>query len=429
MKPSATPIPNVRRIAPWLLAAATVAIVAAAVAWLTQAAEPDRLRRSIDAALQSGQTDQARALVDRWRARSPDAPEALIAEARVLVAENRPADALASLDRARALGAAPERLDRDLGILYARAGRLAEAEQRLLRSVAADPAPDPPRDEALIRLYIGSFRLADAGAQIERWATAAPRDARPFLWLGEMHRANGNSRRLPAAYRAALERDPNCDEARLRLAEVLPAEGDTVEALRLCEEYLSRHPDDPAALVIAGRIALEDAQTDRARAWLERAVDAGSTDPRAFEALAQIALRGGDGPERALAWLDRAVEADPYDPGLRSLRASTLARLGRSDEASAARDEAARLSAEQKTLHNLRRQMLRAPRDPGPALEAARWLLDHGGTDEAVEIARRAFAMPGGRADAARLLADHYAAAGNSGLANFYRLEANRPAP
>ena len=419
-----------RRLAPGLLAAALLIVGTAAIAWLAHAAaEPQRRFDSINTALQQNQTARARSLLDDWLEHSPESVEARIAEARVLIAEARPAEALRALDRARDLGAPPTRLDRDLGILYARAGRIAEAEQRLLRSIAADPTPDPPRDEALIRLYIGSLRLSEAGAQIERWAEAAPRDPRPWLWLGEMHRANGNTRRLPAAYRAALERDPNCDEARLRLAEVLPAEGESAEALRLCEDYLTRHPDDPVALITAGRIALDDGQTDRARDWLERAVAAGSADPRAFESLAQIALRSGDHPDRALAWIDRAIQADPHNSGLHVLRATTLNRLGRSAEAAAARAAADRLAAEQQTLHNLRRQILRAPHDPAPALAAARWLFEHGETDEALVLARRAFSMPEGRVQAAQLLADHYQSVNNPGLANFYRLEAKRQTP
>ncbi|GIW89174.1 MAG: hypothetical protein KatS3mg108_3498 [Isosphaeraceae bacterium] len=430
MPPQAEIPPKRRRGVVWLLAAAVVGVTALALTWLVQTtSRPERLLNEIDLALNQNQVSRARSLLDAWLARAPVDPIARIAEARVLIAENRPAEALQALEQARRLGAPPPRLDRDLGILYARAGRLVEAEQRLVRSVATDPKPDPPRDEALIRLYLGQFRLSEAAAQIERWAKAAPHDPRPYLWLAEMHRTNGNTRRLPAAYRAALQRDPNCDEARLRLAEVLPAEGETAEALQLCEEYLSRHPDDPAALSLAGRIAFDDGQTDRARRWLERAIHAGSTDPRAFESLARIALHTGGGPDEALTWIDRAIEVAPYDPGLHVLRATCLSRLGRADEAAAARAQADRLATEQQSLHNLRRQLLRAPHDPAPALAAARWLFDHGQTDEALVLALRAFSMPGGRAQAARLLADHYASANNPGLANFYRLEAERSPP
>jgi hypothetical protein len=93
MPPQAEIPPKRRRGVVWLLAAAVVGVTALALTWLVQTtSRPERLLNEIDLALNQNQVSRARSLLDAWLARAPVDPIARIAEARVLIAENRPAE-------------------------------------------------------------------------------------------------------------------------------------------------------------------------------------------------------------------------------------------------------------------------------------------------------------------------------------------------
>ena len=74
----------------------------------------------------------------------------------------------------------------------------------------------------LARIYLSTFRLPRAARAIERWRTLAPEDPRPYMWRNEIaSRSDVGHAILILNDRAALDRDPNLDEARLGLAREL----------------------------------------------------------------------------------------------------------------------------------------------------------------------------------------------------------------
>ena len=67
------------------------------------------------------------------------------------------------------LGYPEAKLERSRALWLVRFGRYAEAEPALARAWSEEPTSDPAVDEALVRIYLKTFRLERARAVIDRW--------------------------------------------------------------------------------------------------------------------------------------------------------------------------------------------------------------------------------------------------------------------
>lgn len=367
---------------------------------------------------------EAEVALKRWLAARPKAAEPHFLLARVAVALGRPQEAIAELHRARALGHPAGPVDRLDAILRARAGRHAEAEPILRRILTRSDAPDPEAAEALARVYLETFELRAAAEVLERWIRDAPGDATPYLWRTEIDsRLDGDQLARARDFRAALERDPSLDRARLGLADALRLAGRPDEAATEYEAHLARRPDHPAGHRGAGLNALDRGDDAEAIRRLERALALDPADASALSARAGISLRIGDFTD-ALAMMDRAVRSNPHDVEIRHRRGLCLARLGRLDEAKAEHEAAARLRDDERRLSELRRSLVRDPKNREIQGEIARWMIEHGHEGEGIRWARNVLRDRPDHAATHRVLAAYYDRSGNPGLANFHRLQA-----
>lgn len=381
-------------------------------------------RRAVLDLVASGRLSEAEAPLRRWLGARPDDPEAHSLHARIALALDRPKEAAEAIDRARSLGAGPESLQRVEGLLLARRGRSAEAEPLLARVLGRSSEPEPEVAEALARILLESYRLKQAAIVLERWARDAPRDGRPYLWMTEVdRRIEPNLDVAIGHYREALRRDPNLHRARLELAEALREARRGEEAAREFEAYFARRPDDPAALVGAGRNALAMADLPTAIRHLDRALGLSPSNLDALKERAAVELQRGDGAA-ALPWLDKALKVDPFDAEAVYSRGLALNRLRRSTEAKAEQARAARLRDEQAQLLKTRERLQADPGNDDLRSEIARWMFEHGQPAQGVKWAESVLARRPGHAATHRLLADHYRAVGDAGRANFHRLRA-----
>lgn len=130
---------------------------------------------------------------------------------------------------------------------------------------------------------------------------------------------------------AALDLAPaHAGALRLRARLRLDA-GAAREALAAAESVLRAAPLDGEALALKAR-ALDRLADPLAQATLAALEARADHDFAAALGRALLALDRKDGAD-ALRWLDRAVALDPKAPAARALRASCLARLGRSEAA------------------------------------------------------------------------------------------------
>src|SRR5262249_50816010 len=338
-------------------------------------------------ALAAGRLEEAARALAHWLNSAPQSGEAHYLAARLAWARNDLASVDRELGRARVLGYPRKPLGRLRGLALARTNQTSQAEPLLRRAFDESRTVDPEVAEALARIYLGTFRLTAAGSILDRWIREAPGDARPYLLRTEI-----DSRRevmpeiLIDGYRAALQRDAGLDRARLGLADQLRAAHRNAEASVEYAAYLARKPEDPIGYLGAGQNALELGNVAEAVRLLDRALALAPRDAVALAARATIELNQGR-YEAALAYFDRAVESDPFDAANRYQRMLILLRLGKKAEADAELQVVERIRKEQAEFGRISRDLHRSPEDPSLRSAAARWLLDHGHEDEAVERA------------------------------------------
>ena len=376
-------------------------------------------------AVSLGRIAAAREPLRRWLRARPRSAEARAVLAQVVLADGDLAEVTRYMNEARDLGWPREQLSRLHALALSRIGRIAEAEPILIRIEAA-AKPDLAVHEVLTRIFLKTYRLAEARTLISRWMKDAPGDGRPYLWLTEIDRRIevDNPDSWERHYREALERDPGLDAARLGLAETLAHVHRNAEADEQYRRYFERHPDDPAALAGAGRNAVEQGDLGGGAALLARALTLVPASPTALKGLADVELQRGD-LTAALHRLDAVIRADPFDQEALNRRAGLRIRLGDSDGARTDRAALDRLKRDQADLLAIRGRILAEPGNNDLRARIAAWMFAHGRDQEGLGWAMAALSSDPGHLPTCRLLADYYAARpAEAGLANFYRLKA-----
>jgi Tfp pilus assembly protein PilF len=377
-------------------------------------------------ALAAGRAARARDPLGRWLRARPSSAEAQALLAEVALAEGDFGEVKRAYNQARALGYPEAKLERIRAIWLARLGRYAEAEPILTRLWESQSHTDPAVDEALARIFLKTYRLRRAQAVLERWIKDAPTDGRPFLWLTEIDRRTevDNPQSWERHYREALRRDPELDPARLGLAESLRKLHRNEEAAREFAHYLTRHPDDVAALAGAGLNALGLGDLTEAARLLDRTLARAPTNPAALKGRAEVDLHRG-GLAAAAHRLDQAIQADPFDDEAFHVRARVRTMLG--DTGGARADHVAfdRLKKDQADLLEMRSRLLDHPEDSDSRSKVVAWMFAHGRDQDGLEWAMAILANAPDHVPTCRLLADYYAQRPDgAGLANFYRAKA-----
>jgi tetratricopeptide (TPR) repeat protein len=385
-----------------------------------------REERAVRRALNSGRLDDASRLVQHWLRTSPHSAEAHFLKARIAWSQKDLPTVDAELTSAAKLGYEWHGVARLRGLLLARTNQSSQAEPLLRRVLDDSSRFDAEVAEAICQLYLGSFRLNEAAAVLNRWMREAPRDARPYLLQTEVDtRSDAKPELIIARYRDALARDPDLDQARLGLAQQLGHNYRFAEAAIEYSLYLARQPTDPIGYLGAGQNAVELGQYAEATQLLDQALSLMPQDSEVLAARAEVELRTNNS-EAALRYFDRAVKSDPFDYRNRYQRMLVLARLGRTAEASSERTILNHLADDQKRFGKISRDLRRNPLDAQLRSEAARWLMDHGHEDEAVEWANLVLKSDPSQPAMNRLLADYYRKKGQVGLANFHEAHAER---
>ena len=379
------------------------------------------LARQARGAIAERRFADAEAVLQEWLRNRPAAAEAHLLLAEVALAGQRDQESLKHLLRAQQLGSSQAPAERLRAILQARAGRFAEAEPVLRRVLETTSEPDPAAAEALARIYLAGFRLAEARSVVDRWIRDAPADPRPYLHRVELAKIQGAEPLvLISDYRAALQRDPSLNQARLGLAEQLVKASRFDEAAEVFEQCLKRDPDHPGALVGAGYNALLRGDLALAKQHFDRALERSPNDPVVLREQAALDLQAGD-LSSALHRIDRAIALKPWDTECHHRRALILRRLGRDDEAKKAQEVAQRLREEDTRIAEIRRRLIRSPKDEALRVELAGLLLKRGTPEEFLRWTELILRDHPGHPEVSRLLVEHYERAGNPGLANFYR--------
>ena len=410
----------------WLGIIMIVPFCAAAFCWRWLAFS-SREARTIRLALDQGRTDLAAVELERWLKTAPDSADAHYLKARLAWIQHDLPAVDQELTLAEKFGYTWHQLARLRGLLLARGSQKSDAETMLRWQLEHSDEHDPEVAEALARLYMGTFRLGEAAFVLDRWMREAPEDARPHLLQADIDLRNQSaSEVIVGRYREALKRDPSLDQARLGLAQQLRTSFRHPEAATEYAVYLAHRPDDPLAYVGAGQNALEMGDLRGAESLLDQALALAPHHSEVLAAKATLELKMGRLNE-ALNFFEQSIKADPFDHWNHYQRMLILARLGRKAEAEVERETVERLKREHSRFGEISNALLQNPLDLKLRSEAARWLMDHGHDEEAVDWANLVLQADPSDPAMNRLLADHYRRKGQPGLANFYEAPIARP--
>jgi tetratricopeptide (TPR) repeat protein len=385
----------------------------------------DTAARSAREALAARRFDEARNLIDQWAGLAPGNGEPDYVRALLENEADRPAQALDSIRRAKDHGYPDKPLLILRAVLQSRAGQFEEAEPVLRKAFEDSVEPKAEVAQALARIYLRSFRLAESSRALERWMQVAPDDARPYLWRIEIdERINSDPPVLIRSYREALRRDPNLLDARLAMADKLRESSLVDEA---DAEYLKVLESDPKSIkghTGAGQVAMLKGNIQDAIRHFEETLRLDPKETVALRELGLIDLKFGR-HTKACERLRLALESEPNDLTLRYSYARALNMAG--DKARAAEETATieRLRKEQEEIARLREKLAQRPNDLDLRSTVAKWLIEHGHEKEGLEWTSLILLERPGHAATCRFLAEFHGRKGNLGLANYYRVAAS----
>ncbi len=188
--------------------------------------------------------------------------------------------------RCRTQAAEPAYYDYLRGMLEERAGNLTNALSSYERAVTQDPeAIEVFRDIAQVSLRLGQNDAALRAA--ERVRDLAPKDPSSFIFIGNVHVAQGNLAKAAQSYQKALDLEPHNLRALENLGNYY-AIVDPIKALDYYERYLALDIHDPEMLFQLGMVQHKVGQTNRAIATLKKSLQYDSRQPAPYLALAEI---------------------------------------------------------------------------------------------------------------------------------------------
>jgi tetratricopeptide (TPR) repeat protein len=224
------------------------------------------------------------------------------------------ADNLSDLQRAVALNSYDTSLEMRLARKELDAGKPEEAVAAWKRAMQADPVDPAPRN-ALLQYLTSSKRYDEAYAVTQVAMQRTPRDTQLLVNHGILALQLGHSEEALASWQKAVASDPSLADAHLYLAAELDREGKPADAAPHYGAFLeivAHHGAEmrpPAPKLIGVALKLADCQ-----------VRAGQPEQgaRSYELARRIAAQTGEGKLESLASIGEAT---------------TLVRLGKTDEA------------------------------------------------------------------------------------------------
>jgi len=313
--------------------------------------------RAAEAALLDRDFPRVRGLLEECLHIWPRDDQVLLLAAQAARRDGATADAERLLDAAGRAHAVPDAVELERLLLQLQNGDTRHIDH-LLAVCRAHPATAESR-LILEAAIVGSLHRVDVALALtclELWdghCDRAPDRLQSWIWAGEIAIRTGDVDTAAGHFRRVVEAEPDHDQARRRLAELLsrsaPREaldhldqlrnlppddrdvrltrarcfrslGEHEQATRLLDELLTTAPGDYEALLELGEISLELRRWDAAERWLRAAIalQPNRRDPNlALARCLQLAGR----PEDAQRYRDRVAEIDAqFEERLRSLQ-------------------------------------------------------------------------------------------------------------
>jgi tetratricopeptide (TPR) repeat protein len=277
--------------------------------------------------------------------------------------------------------------------------------------------------EAIAEGHHKQYRLVEAVNCADQWLQEQP-DFPPALRLkAECVNLRAGADEAVPLYQRALERDPEFEEARYQLAQLL-LDGRTknIPAALAHFEILYRRRPQHLDYQVGYAIALVEAgRAEEAQPVVEQIV---AQQPRLAVGLL---LRGRvalmlDHPDQALPWLQQALELDASRPQAYFDLAQCLRRLGQESEAVKLAQRGTEAEKDSRRMFELTSRLIpESPHNADLYFEAGQIQLRFQHQDQALVWFTRALQEDPQHLPTHRVLAEYFEKAGNLPLARFHR--------
>ncbi|MGL4421472.1 MAG: tetratricopeptide repeat protein, partial [Gemmataceae bacterium] len=288
------------------------------------------------------------------------------------------------LKRSEELGWAEEAIKFERLLLDAQTIDFQRAEPVLVKYESADP-PNPDAElvaDVLILGYLQQYELGTALRLLEKWSGRRPRDIKLRLWTHEIgYRLNARDMARRALVEA-LEINPEHEEARAKLAELLNDMHRAAEAKPHFEKLLQFQPKNRNYRFGLAKSLREMSDFEGARKILDTLLAEDNTNYFAMRDRAFIDLFTGK-PQDALPRLEEAHRQNPYEIDVLMNYALCLEQMGRSAEAKAIREKQVVAEREIKELEDTTYRISREPANADLRFRAAEILVKNGQEIEA----------------------------------------------
>jgi len=238
-----------------------------------------------------------------------------------------------TLESAQAMGAPPERIEREVRLGVIRSGRFGEAGQAEMGALIEGGVPLRDVARAFVYGHLAREQPERARRVLDAWQADRPNDPhvaymRGIYWEWSSERVTDVARRRAcfeaarAEYRTALARQPRHELAGTALADLLERRDQLQEALEQYVALATRAPASETGKVGLARLLRQRGRLDEARAVLE--APASRPEPSRAVALemGRTALESGDYDE-AERWFGR-VDLDRVDDSQTLSAAATM---------------------------------------------------------------------------------------------------------
>jgi tetratricopeptide (TPR) repeat protein len=309
-------------------------------------------------------------------------------------------------------------------LIQAQSGDITAVDELLWHYIEKDKPETPLILEALARGYSRLFRLSATMNCLHKILEREPDNVEALTMTGKtIVKGGGEQQDAVKYFRRALELDPQRDDARVSLAQLLLR--DRPEEARSHFEYvLARQPDNIDAMVGLGQALRMLSETDKARELLEAVLAKEPENSKALMELGYMAMLAGK-MEEAETLLRKAIAANPANRDAHYRLYQCLSQqTGKEKEAAEQIAVYERVGSDMARLGTIvSKEMTSTPNDPKLHYEIGSFYLRYGKPDIGVRWLRSALKLDPDHQPSHQALYEYYQRTGDSEKAEQHRLQ------
>jgi Flp pilus assembly protein TadD len=336
----------------------------------------------------------------------------------------RTAEFAKSLRKARLAGYAQEPLQREILLSRAQAGELGPLEEQLSDLLIAGNDLS-----AICEAYVAGcmlqYRMDEALRILKLWQEDFPNDPRPHFLRGRLYEHQAALGEAENEFRTALKLAPRHAPSAFNLGRILLQKQVPAEALLAYQTAADSLFESQPGLLGVAKCQRELGKLDAARRTLQRALQrpkdrlieayrilgepAETALSQAPAEMAQLEIAAGNDAEAA-RWMETALTAYPQDWKLRYIYATTLERLGRTEEAQSQAERSQKSREAFESCDHLLDRLSRNPADVEARYRVGCVLLEHFSANQGLVWLNSVFTYDPQHRGAHQRLAEYFAA-------------------